>query len=181
MPIFVTQVTPNTILTGQSLEVMMHGAGFKAPVTVIINGTNLPAFFVTDRVVKFVLPYIVAGTYDITVVNSDGSKWICRNGFKIVDPPVSAAFDNLGSAARPIILAPRTIEVAQTATVNSAVKARRYSSATTQYDAGTGVITGKLKPDMSYLPTEPIKADEKQPLPSEGKVLDTPWGTFKNE
>lgn len=181
MAIFVSQIHPYRLLTGQSREITVMGSGFSGTVTVIINGINIPAFFVIGNTVKFLLPYIAAGTYDISVVNGDGASWTSRKALEITDPPAGVLGD-LGSVKRPIVLPPVTIEQSDTAKVTPAVNYRRFGSpAKATYDTSTGKITAKLTSDMSYLPSEAVVVPDSQDSPSKGQVLETPWGTFKNE
>lgn len=181
MSVFVTNVVPNKVLTGQAQEISLAGKGFSGNVRVCVNNLFLPAFFVSDRLVKFVLPYIVAGIYDITVVNGDNSSWIDRVCLTITDPPPGALPD-LGTAARPMVLPPMLVDVPARTNVTTAVQQRNYTSpASVTLNSTSGVLTANLKQDPSYLPEEGIPAVNSQPRPTTGQTLKTPWGTFVNE
>lgn len=179
MGIYVSNVSPDSLLTGQSVEIALTGAGFEGTVTVVIFGYYIPVFYRSATLVKFVLPYIPYGIYDITVINGDGAIWFCRQALTITDPP--GTFPDLGTAGRPMVLPPIIVDSDCSAEINPAASIRETDAAATLfYNPTTGDITATLPPDSSYVPTEPVVSSNTQSSPSSGQVLQTPWGTFTN-
>lgn len=178
--VFVRNITPVAFITGQCKEISIAGAGFLPPVKIVINGITIPASFTTPTLVKFVLPYIPAGTYDIVVVNGSNNHWISRQVLNITDP-VGTHFD-LGSAGKPMVLPPIIVEAPPTAKVNRASAYRKANAgATVLVDPATQDMTAYVPWDSSGVATEPVRVPTVQPNPSNGAILETPWGTFKND
>lgn len=178
--IFVRSVSPRALITGQSKEVSMSGAGFIAPVTVMVGGKTIPASFTTATLVKFVMPYIPAGTYDIVVVNGSGNHWVSRH-IMVITNPTGTSFD-LGSAGKPIVLPAVMVEASPTAQINRAAAYRKANSAATvSTNQTTNQMTAFMPWDSSGIATEPVKVPIVQSNPSQGNVLNTPWGDFTNE
>src|SRR5579872_5407784 len=128
MAIMITSMNPQYLLTGQSKEIFVAGYGFIGQVAVMINAIYVPVFFNSPNLVKFVLPYIVAGVYAITVLNGDGSQFVFRPGITISDPPPGVVMGTLGSAGLPIVLPARIVESSCNATVNSSANNSLYKS-----------------------------------------------------
>lgn len=177
---FVRNANPTALITGQSKEISLTGAGFVGSVDVIINNTTIHAHFVTPTLVKFVLPYIPAGTYDIVVVNGNGNHWISRQILTITDPV--GTHPDLGSAAKPMVLPPVQIEQSSTAIISPAVKYKNSNTSPIIYkDPVTTNMTAYTVADPSAVPNESVRLVKVQPNPSQSQLLNTPWGDFKNE
>jgi hypothetical protein len=176
----VTSTSPSDLLTGQSKEITLTGIGFKAPVTCIIYGIFLPAFFVISTLVKFVLPYVPEGTYDIVVVNGDGATWIQRQALRITDAPGTFS-KTLGSVDFPLVLPPIVIDTVCSATISPASDYRTLDSgAVVYYDPASGEVTATKQIDSSVVATEHVARDYDVESPTAGQILTTPWGTFTN-
>jgi hypothetical protein len=181
MAIVVTTITPSNLLTGQSKEVWVAGYGFSGQVSCLINGIFLPTFFTTPNMVKFVLPSMGAGTYDIKVINGDDSIFTARQALVVSDPPAGVVIGILGSADQPIVLPAVIVESSCTAVLNSSLQNRRYKGPATIYaDPLSGETIATKALDASVIATEAATNDTIASTPSSGQVISTPFGTFTN-
>lgn len=174
-------MSPTNLLTGQSKEIWLGGYGLFGEVSVLVNGIDIPTFFSGSNLIKFVLPYIPAGTYPITVINPDQTQFVVRPGIQISDPPPGTNPGVVGSAQMPIVLAPQIVESSCNATVNSAANNVKYKNPAIVYtDPTTGNTTATRTIDSSSIPNEAFQGDEVYTTPSSGSQISTPFGTFQN-
>jgi hypothetical protein len=181
MSVMITTINPINLLTGQSKEILIGGYGFIGEVGVVLNNIFVPVFFNGANLIKFVLPYVPAGTYPLTVVNGDGTQFVYRPGIVISDPPVGTNPGDLGSAALPIVLPPVIVESSCNAVVNSSANNILYKTPASVYaDPVSGNTTASKIIDSSTISVEPSGLDKINNLPSTGATISTQFGTFRN-
>jgi hypothetical protein len=181
MALMITSMSPTNLLTGQSKEIWLGGYGFFGQVLVLVNNIAIPTFFSGNNLIKFVLPYIPAGVYAITVINPDQTQFVLRPGITITDPPAGVSVGPVGSAQMPIVLPPQIVESSCNAAVNSSVNNAKYRSPAAVYtDPTSGNTIAVKRLDSSSVATEPFTGDQTYPNPSAGSHISTPFGTFGN-
>lgn len=179
MSFSVFSVVPNKIRTGQTVELVLTGASFQAPISVIINKTALAVRFNTGSMATVVLPTLAAGIYDINVINGDNSIWTVRQGITITDPSPSLGLGSLGAVNMPKTLAPILVDARPTAQISMSNNYRNLATPASVSVSGSTFTASKIQ-DVSEIASEPAIVPDSQSAPSTGKLLVTPFGTFKN-
>jgi hypothetical protein len=180
MAILVNSISHASFMTGKSAEITIGGTGFVAPIAVIINMVRIPCHYANSFMAKFVLPYIPAGIYDITVVNGDQSSYVFRQQLTITDPDPSLNIPALGSAGRPIVIPSTVIQGIGTASVSTGSKIRKYETPASVSVDDLGNATAIKSSDPSVVTDEGVTAQDNQRTNYTGIVLQTPFGNFGN-
>lgn len=85
----VASISPNTGVNTAQTNVTITGTGFFGQPTVRIGNTPIQDVSLIDstRLLAVVQAGLVAGTYDVTVVNPDNQVGVLPNGFTVQSPP----------------------------------------------------------------------------------------------
>lgn len=98
----VAGVDPAFAPAGHSFDAEVLGSGFEKGARVAFSGATADTVrFVDENALKVAVPPMPAGSYDVTVINPDGTKATLRKGLTLQDqlpqgpacPPVTIRFD----------------------------------------------------------------------------------------
>ena len=175
---YINNISHIALMTGQSKTISLSGFGIVSPVGIVIGTVYIPASFVNSSLISFVVPYISTGTYDVTVFNGDGKVYTGRQWLTVTDPLNNVG--DLGSAVRPIVLAPRIVEAQPSSIVKPVLKVAQYNTPASVFSNTTGQTVASKTPDPSVEPQTPVNPVVVHPSPASGTILETPFGIFNN-
>ena len=102
LPVTSTSIAPRTLPAGSGGQVVIHGRGFVAPVSVTVDKTPVSVVSVTATAITFTAPPRQAGTYEVKLLTGDGREMTTDERLAYACSPLTATIGATPPAVCPL-------------------------------------------------------------------------------